>query len=370
MEKLNICLTSISKVGYSETFIQNLKRVIDGNIFYCFGGYIPIESEDGKLKNHFSAPLVVKAFSKLGIIKKPLDQFYFESYLKRNNIQLIVANYGPAGAELCEISRELKIPMIVHFHGYDASVNRVIEQFKGKYQRMFEIAKAIIVVSSEMKAKLLSLGAIESKVFLFRCAPASEFIKIYPNYQSNQITAVGRFVEKKAPYLTMVAFQKAQILCRNLKLKFVGDGMLLQVCKDLAIAMKINNIEFKGVLPPEEIIKEMSNSFCFIQHSKTAVNGDKEGTPVAVLEAMASALPVISTYHAGIPDIIQNNENGFLVQEGDVEGMANAIVKLFKDRKMAEDFGKNNRKYIKEHLSQSQYKLDWNNLIQHVVYGN
>lgn len=367
MEKINICFTSPSKNAYSETFIQNLKRIIDGELYHCFGGFFPIQSEKGGLKNHYSAPLIWKAFVKIGLIKRPLREVYLESYFKKNKIQLIIANYGQSGAELSEFAKRLKIPLIVHFHGYDASVEEVIQKYKEGYERMFEIAKAIVVVSSEMKKKVISLGANENKVFLFRYAPASNFNNIYPNYKSNQIIAVGRFVEKKAPYLTIMAFKKAHEIYPDLKLKFIGEGELLQVCKDISQSLGIKNLEYAGVMSPEGIVLEMSNSFCFIQHSKTAISGDKEGTPVALLEAMASGLPIVSTYHAGIPDVIQNNENGFLVEEGDVEGMAKAIVKLYEDRKLAEKFGGNNKKYIQSNLTQGMYKAEWDNLIQKVI---
>lgn len=369
MEKINICFTSPSKNAYSETFIQNLKMIIEGKIFHCYGGYFPIESEDGKLKNHFSASLVLKVLSKLGLLQKPLKETYLESYFKKNNIQLIIANYGQSGAQLSEISKKLGIPLIVHFHGFDASVNEVIQQNKAGYEKMFEIAKAIIVVSSEMSNKVISLGAKENKVFLMRYAPAYHFRNVNPNYQSNQLIAIGRFVEKKAPHLTLLAFKKAQETCPELNLKFIGEGELIQVCRDICFSLKIKNVEFCGVLSPDQVAVEMGKSFCFIQHSKTAVNGDKEGTPVAVIESMAAGLPVVSTYHAGIPDVVKNNENGFLVEEGDVEGMAASIVKIFQDRNLAKSFGESNRNYIQANLTQEKYKAKWDRLIKEVVHG-
>jgi colanic acid/amylovoran biosynthesis glycosyltransferase len=369
MEKINICITSPFKDAYSETFIQNLTSMIEGNIYFCFGGLFPNESKDGELKNHFGAPLILKALSKLGLIRKPIKEIYLESYLKRNKIQLIIANYGPSGVELSEISYRLGIPLIVHFHGFDSSVNDIIQKYRLGYEKMFETAKAIIVVSNEMKNKVISLGANKENIFLLRCAPSTSFSKVNPDYYSDQLIAVGRFVGKKAPHLTLLAFIKAQEKCPDLKLKLIGAGELLQICKELSIAMKIKNIEFLGVLSPEQIAKEMSNSFCFIQHSKTASNGDKEGTPVAVMEAMAAGLPVVSTFHAGIPDVIKNNENGFLVEEGDVEEMANCIVKLYHNRNLAERFGVNNKKYIQSNLTQERYKNEWDTLIQKIVNG-
>ncbi|WP_051315448.1 glycosyltransferase family 4 protein [Algoriphagus terrigena] len=368
MEKINICFTSPSKNVYSETFIQNLKKSIDGNIFNCFG-FFPVESEDGELKNPSSAPLIIKALYKLGLIRIPLRELYLESYLKRKRIQLIIANYGPSGAELSEISERLGISLIVHFHGYDASVEKVIQNYIVGYHTMFKIAKAIVVVSSEMRQKVIRLGADEKKVVLLRCSPSKLFNDINPDYQSNQVLAIGRFVEKKAPYLTLLAFKKAQEICPNLRIKFVGEGDLLSVCKDISESLKIDNVEFAGVLSPLSIAKEMAESFCFVQHSKTAANGDKEGTPVAILEAMAAGLPVISTYHAGIPDVITSDQNGILVQEGDVDEMAQAIVNLYKDRDLAEYLGENGKKYAMANLTKEQYNLQWNSLIRQIVLG-
>lgn len=369
MEKINICFTSPSKRAYSETFIQNLKEIIDGNIFYCYGGYFPTESEDGELKSHDAAPLILKGFSKIGWINKPIRETYLESYLKKKKIQLLITNYGQSGAELAQVSKRLNISLIVHFHGFDASVKEVLDKYSISYQKMFEIAKAIVVVSSEMERKLLELGAPKEKINLLRYAPSPLFSSTLPDYQSNQILAIGRFVKKKAPYLTLLALKKAQEQCPDLRIKFVGEGELLSICKDIAQSLKIQNVDFVGVLTPSSIVKEMEQSFCFVQHSKTASNGDKEGTPVAVLEAMASAIPVISTYHAGISDVVRDSENGFLVKEGDVEGMAESIVRLFENRELAKRYGENGRSFIKENLTQEKYKEKWNNLILNVVNG-
>lgn len=367
MEKLNICFTSIGMNVYSETFIQNIKNLIEGNVYYCYGGFFPTESEDGKLKNDRTAPLLLKGLNRAKIVKRPLGEIYFKSYLKKNNINLIIANYGPSGVELYKIANELKIPLIVHFHGFDASQTKYLKNLELEYRKMFAIAFAIVVVSEEMKNTILSLGANPGKVILLRYAPSKIFHEIVPNYESNQVLAIGRFTEKKAPYLTLLAIKKAQEKCPELKFKIVGTGELFSVCKDLSIGLGMNNVVFSGILTPEQIKFEMSNSFCFIQHSKTASNGDKEGTPVAILEAMSAGLPIISTFHAGIPDVIINNVNGFLSEEGDVDSMSENIIELFKNRVLAKKIGIKNQKFIKNNLSFDQYAINWNKLIRSTV---
>jgi glycosyltransferase involved in cell wall biosynthesis len=232
---------------------------------------------------------------------------------------------------------------------------------------MFEIAKKVIVVSEEMKNDLLRIGAPKNKLVRITYAPHPRFLKLKPKYSGNQLLSVSRFVEKKAPYLTILAYKLAKDQCPDLTLKMVGDGDLLPVCKDICRYMNLDGIEFLGVKSPEEIEFEMENSFCFLQHSKMAENGDKEGTPVSILEAMAAGLPVISTKHAGIPDLVKDGNSGFLVEEGDVKLMAEKIVLLQRNKKTSHDFGQNSRKEILKNYIFSEYLERINKIIFSVV---
>ncbi|SHO65390.1 glycosyltransferase [Algoriphagus zhangzhouensis] len=367
MEKIKICFTSPSVDAYSETFIQNLKEGLEGELFHCYGGLFPNLTLNGRLQSFKTPPLKDIVLQRLGIIKRPLREHYLIKYLKENQINLIFCNYGPAGAELAPIARELNIPLVVHFHGYDASVTSVLAKYKDAYLRLFEIAKRIIVVSKEMKLDLLGLGAPEFRLIKITYAPHSRFLALKPSLQSNQMISIGRFVEKKAPYLTLLAFKRAKEKCPELSLKMVGDGDLLPICRDLCIALNINGVEFLGIQTPDQIAKLMENSFCFVQHSKQASNGDKEGTPVAILEAMAAGLPIISTRHAGIPDIVFNGKNGFLVNEGDIYEMANGIIELYLNRRKAEMFGRKGKEFISTNLEQNGYFKKVNSIIKEVV---
>jgi glycosyltransferase involved in cell wall biosynthesis len=163
---------------------------------------------------------------------------------------------------------------------------------------------------------------------------------------------VGRFVDKKAPYLTILAFKKVSEEFPTAKLIMIGNGPLLNTCKNLAEAMNLTDkIEFKGVLKPLEIQSLFEDSLAFVQHSIVADDGDAEGTPVAVLEAQAAALPVISTWHAGIPDVVIHEETGMLVKERDVEGMANNMLRLLREEGLAKRLGESGRKRVKNNFT-------------------
>jgi glycosyltransferase involved in cell wall biosynthesis len=132
----------------------------------------------------------------------------------------------------------------------------------------------------------------------------------------------------------------------------VGDGPLLPICQNLARAWEIQDkVRFTGAVAHEEVIQLMEASFCFLQHSLTADDGDSEGTPVAILEAGAAALPVVATKHGGINDVVLHGETGFLIDEGDVNGMVLFLNRLASQRDMAEKLGSAARAYVADNFS-------------------
>ena len=106
-----------------------------------------------------------------------------------------------------------------------------------------------------------------------------------------------------------------------------------------------------GVIKPEEFRGLLEVSLASVQHSITAANGDMEGTPLAVLEASIAGLPVISTIHAGIPDVINHEDTGLLSQEHDVAAMAANMLRLLDDVELAKKLGTRGKKNIFKNFS-------------------
>ena len=131
-----------------------------------------------------------------------------------------------------------------------------------------------------------------------------------------------------------------------------GEGHLLNTCGNLVKYFKLDkNVTFVGIITSEEFQDYLKNSLAFVQHSITAANGDAEGTPVSILEAGAEGVPVISTKHAGIPDIVLDNITGFLVEEHDVEEMILKMIQLLKEPGLARSMGQNAKQRIRENFS-------------------
>lgn len=273
--------------------------------------------------------------------------------LRESRAAAVLAEYGISGVAALDACRATNVPLIVHFHGYDAYKKDTLAKHAQNYAVMFREAAAIVAVSHAMRRQLISLGAPPEKVHYNPCGvdchlfDAAEPAKAAPVFLS-----IGRFVEKKAPHLTLLAF--AEVLRRHpdARLRMIGDGPLWESCHDLAKGLGIAEaVTFLGAQPHAVVREETRAARCFVQHSIEALSGDSEGTPVAVLEAGASGLPVVATRHAGIPDVVIEEETGLLVDEHDVDGMAEQMSRLAGDAHLAGVLGGAARRRIQNHFS-------------------
>lgn len=350
-KKYRIALISPSQNAYSETFIQAQKKYLKGTVFYYFGGVIPSHLEAGTLKLSLFNRFVFKIKKKFKYTDLSYKEYALVKSFKQHNIHIVLAQYGTTGHHLIRVCKYLNIPLITHFHGYDASVHEVVKAHNN-YKEVFSYSSSVIAVSKVMRSKLVELGCPSEKVIYNSCTPNGKFFKVKPKFLKKQFIGVGRFTDKKAPYYTILAFKEVVSKHPEAKLILAGDGFLFNVCKNLINFYKLeDNIKLVGVITPEKFRAYLSESMAFVQHSICAENGDMEGTPVAVLEANAASLPVISTYHGGISDAIINNETGLLVEEHDVLGMAENMLKVLNDKDLAIQLGKNGKERIRKNFT-------------------
>ena len=280
----------------------------------------------------------------------------FVRAFKRHNAQAVLGEYGDISCHPMEACRRLGIPLIAHFHGYDSSRRDILQNNVESYKRLWETAAAIVVVSRAMERRLISLGAPPEKlVYNPYGVDCERFFGAAPASAPPTLAAVGRFTEKKAPHLTLLAFARALKSIPEARLRMIGEGPLKDACIDLAEALHIRHaVTFLGAQGHDVISRELRSARAFVQHSVEAPNGDSEGTPVAIIEAGATGLPVISTRHGGIPDVVQEEQTGLLVDERDVDGMASHMVTLLTDSALAGRMGLAAQQRVREHFSMDQ----------------
>jgi glycosyltransferase involved in cell wall biosynthesis len=366
---MNIALFSINKNVYSETFIAAHKNRLDGCIVHYYGNSInniQLENSDLRLFNLGLKKELMRKLSKSYRNKTKAPNLLRKS-LVDNHIDVILVEYGTLAFNLLPLFRICNIPFIVHFHGYDASVKAVIKDC-GNYTEVFAKASKVVAVSKVMRLTLEDLGCPPEKLILNTYGPSDLFFEVQSSKEHLELLAIGRFVDKKAPYFTILAFAKILDKFPEAKLSMAGDGPLMNTCENLVEYLGISDaVRFLGVITPNEFRKRLSTCRAFVQHSVTAKNGDMEGTPVAIIEAQAAAVPVISTYHAGIPDVVTNKITGLLIDEKDVEGMTNAMLILLKDKSLAQKMGENARENILANFTMSRHIDILNTTLKEVI---
>ncbi|TDW47145.1 glycosyltransferase involved in cell wall biosynthesis [Flavobacterium sp. 270] len=351
LQKSRIAMISPSINVYSETFIQEQKNGLKGRVFYYFGGEIPQYLEGfGKLGTRYTA-WSIKLKRKLGLKTFSFAETALIHSLKKNKIEVVLAQYGTTAHRIVKICKHIDIPLITHFHGYDASVKSVIADCN-QYKEVFNYSSYIIVVSKKMEMHLQNLGCSSEKLIYNTYGPSTLFLEQIPQFSNQIFLGIGRFVNKKAPYYTILAFKKVHDQFPDSKLIIAGTGELYEPCVNLIRYLKLeDSVSLPGIIDRNQFLNYLQKALAFVQHSITAINGDQEGTPVAILEASAAGLPVISTMHAGIPDVIIDNHTGFLIEEHDVDAMAEKMKILLENKDLAEQFGNNGKEHIKNNFT-------------------
>jgi colanic acid/amylovoran biosynthesis glycosyltransferase len=350
-----IAILSTNRNNYSETFIHGHIQHLPNAVVYT-DGYFPqsISVDRGK------------TWSKISERHSTEDEL-MESW-KLNGVEVVLAEYGLAGVEVMNACERAKLPLIVHFHGFDAYRDDVLNGPGQKYPELFKKAAKIVVVSSDMLNQLIQLGCPEAKIeWITYGVDTSLFCPNPGIVERKHFIACGRFVEKKSPLTTLRAFALVLEKHPDARLTWIGDGELLETTIELSEELGIRQyIDFKGVLSPAALASEMQQHAIFVQHSIRAINNDSEGTPLSILEAAASGLAIVSTRHAGIVDILVEQQTGILVQEGDMEGMAQEMIRLLGDKERIRSLGQAARKSIVSGYNVKNYHAKLAKLVQDV----
>jgi glycosyltransferase involved in cell wall biosynthesis len=242
----------------------------------------------------------------------------------------IHAHFGPAAVLIADVATRLCIPLVTTFYGYDISSLPSEDFWRKRYSNLWTATDAVTVLSDEMKGQAVELGCPSDKLNVVHLSrDLSQFEYRSPSPPVRNVLFVGRLVVKKAPLDAVQAVERANEKGANLRLDLIGDGELRT---DIEHYIRDNDlteaITVHGRLPNRDVQQWMKDADVFLLPSKTAPNGDREGTPTVLVEAQAVGLPCVSTYHAGIPEMIPEENRELLTDEGDIEGQASRLCKL------------------------------------------
>lgn len=279
--------------------------------------------------------------------------------LELKHLALLHAHFGPDGAYAMALADQLKIPLVVTFHGYDITISRKAIWRTGKflyYQLLFNElelkrkASAFIAVSHFIRSKLLEKGYPEEKIIQHYIGV--DTVKFSPTdnkADERYILCVGRHIQKKGIDTLLRAFAQVAQKHPSVSLIQIGAGPLTSELHALATELGIQNrVRFIGSQPHKVVLNLMRGAEIFALPSQTAKNGDCEGLPIVINEASACGVPVVSTFHSGIPEAVLNGKTGFLVTEKDDVALAEKLDTLLSDRALSEKMGRLGRKFVCE----------------------
>lgn len=349
MKKLLYITNSLG--AYSETFITNTIQSLE-NSAYVDLILATTKARSTLMKNdiNLSTPKLyqylinVLAKIKLKSLADILKYSYINGRLKNVDFDVAWIDFGDNGINLYSIFNKRNKKVIVHLHGYDAS--KLL--FKSSYlDELISLSKKniIIVPSHYNRKRLIISGCNENNI----CVMPYAYYGNFKSYDENKIQPekpillfAGRFVPKKDPRILLYAFREVIKTNDNVQLIMIGDGKLFNEVRTLIKEFKLEHrVKTLGSLPQIEVLNWMQKATIYIQHSVTSEDGDQEGYPNSILEAQCSGLPVVSTIHAGIPEIVIDGETGYLVQEHDYEKMAERISHLLREPYLINTMGKN-----------------------------
>ncbi|MGE0636389.1 MAG: glycosyltransferase family 4 protein [Bacteroidia bacterium] len=367
---INIAVVNRNRNKYSETFIDLKIKGLKNAGYYVhqlYGGYFPTSEfyENQLLTDNL---IIQKFIDFWEIFWNKGNNYYlkkaFRNYLKRNRVKIVFAEFGTCGVEVFEDCKKAGIPLIVTFRGYDIHHKEFFEINRERYKEMFTYCSKVICVSNDILNKINSIYSINDRLmYLPSLIDLNLFAFTDHSKNSSVFLYVGRFAETKSPHLVILSFYETLKHVPEARLVMIGKdggGELFEACHILAKALNIQDkIEFKGVQTPQQVYEEMKKARVFVQHSLTTpINGDKEGTPVSVREAMACGLPVVATKHAGIIEIIEHNKTGVLVEEYDYLSMAKEMVRVCRNDILVFSIGENASESIhKNNLIKNNIKI-------------
>lgn len=268
----------------------------------------------------------------------------------------VLCHFGHRGYLGYELIKKYRIqaPLFTFFHGVDMSTN--LDAKPWLYDKLFAYLDLALPISDYWCCKLIGLGHNPEKILVHHmgvdCNKFQYQAKLQRPGESTRFITVARFIEKKGVEYAIQAFAQVAKEYQNIEYILIGDGPLKKAIIELIEQLGISDkVRLMGSCAQKEVIKLVQSAHIYLAPSVTARDNDKEGIPVSMMEAMAMGLPVISTEHSGIPELVQNEITGFLVPERDVESLAEKMQYMIDYPELWPRMGQAGRDWVFEHFN-------------------
>jgi glycosyltransferase involved in cell wall biosynthesis len=318
-------------------------------------------------------------FDKIDIVEKPathtIRRFWFRQVcnkpwqistreiravseiLNRSNAELLHIFFGHIAVHLLPLIRTWPKPSVVSFHGADVLVDMDKRAYRKATKEMLGVVTRVFVRSASLQRAVMELGCDENKIDIVRTGiPLDEFSfdeREFPADGKWRFLQASRLVQKKGIATTLHAFTAFLNRYPDATLTIAGEGPMLAELKELTRKLKIDRrVTLPGFVSQEKLREIYYASHIFLHPSETGSDGNQEGIPNSMLEAMATGLPVFATDHGGIPEAIADGVSGVLVPERDYEALSRALLEAVEDRELLRRLARNGANVVAEKFDQ------------------
>lgn len=341
--------------------------------------FVRVAKAIGLIAKHVSKrPLPL--FKSLNVIKygresASLGLFYKTvPFLEADKYDIVHCHFGPNG-NLAVLLREvgaIKGKIVTAFHGEAGYTGELVYQ-KG-FKPVFEKGDLILPMSERERQNLIKMGCDPKKILVHRMGVDLSRFTFAPRRLGDdgrvRLLTVARLVEKKGIEYAVRAVANVLKEYPHIEYKIAGDGPLRSELDRLVDSLQVGDkVKILGWRPQEEIIELSKGAHIFLAPSVDSQDGDQEGIPVVLMEALAQGLPVLSTYHSGIPELVQDGVSGFLVPERDVDALADKLLYLVNRPEIWSEMGKAGRIYVEKHFNIDKLNDDLVRLYRRLLDG-
>jgi colanic acid/amylovoran biosynthesis glycosyltransferase len=280
------------------------------------------------------------------------------SILEKADARLLHIYFGHIAVHLLSLIRAWGKPSVVSFHGADVMVDLEKPAYREATKQMLAAVRLVLVRSESLGRALVEIGCPPEKIRVQRTGIPIEEIpfqaRVWPEDGAWKFVQACRLIEKKGLRTSLRAFAKFAAAHPRATFTIAGEGPLRAELEDQARALEIGDkVSFAGFVSQKELRELFYRSHIFLHPSERGADGNQEGVPNSMLEAMASGLPVFATEHGGIPEAIKNGESGILVSEGNGDALVRALLNAVENPRALTTIARNGATSVREKFEQN-----------------